>query len=389
MNNPDPKPPRSISGRAVVIGFIIAIALLLLSGIYPRLARQKRVVAEASEVAAPPMVTLAAAKMGDANHVVTLPASLYGLHETGLFVRTNGYVRAIKVDMGTQVKAGDTLAVVEMPELDQELNQARATLAQVVANGELTKSTLDRWKKMNAQGAATQQEFDEKQAAYNANQAGQAVAKANVERLTELKRFGNLIAPFSGVVTARNIDVGALVSPTTGTGARPLFSLVQVDTLRVVTSVPQTAASSVKVGQTADIIVQELGGAVFKGKVSRTAQSLDLATRTLLTEIQVLNGDRRLLPGMFGQVRLELERSTPTLLIPSNTLIIRSTGAQVAVVRDGTVHITKITIGRDYGSEVEVASGINEGDMLVVNPGDEIADGVSVRVAPPAKKPAA
>lgn len=384
-------PPRTASpksGRYVVIGLIIAVILLLLSGLLPRLNRQKRIDAEASEVTAPPMVTVAPAKFGDPINVLTLPATLYGLHETGLYVRTNGYVRSLRADMGEQVRAGDTLAIVEMPEIDQELNQARATLAQVVANGELTRSTLDRWKKMMAQGAATQQEFDEKQAAFNANQAGQAVARSNVDRLTELKRFGNLIAPFGGVVTARNIDVGALVSPTVGTGARPLFSLVQVDTMRVVTSVPQNAAPNVKIGQTAEILVQELGGVAFKGVVTRTAQSLDLATRTLLTEIQVVNRDRRLLPGMFGQVRLTLERSSRALMIPSNTLIIRSSGAQVALVRDGKVHITKITVGRDYGSEVEVTSGLVEGDTLVVNPGDDISEGIVVRVAAPAAKAA-
>ena len=388
---PPPPPPRegsSKSGRYVVIGFIIAVVLLLLSGILPRLTRQKRVVAEASDVTAAPMVTAAPAKLGDPTNVLTLPATLYGLHETGLYVRTNGYVRSLRADMGQQVRAGDTLAVVEMPELDQELNQARATLAQVVANGELTRSTLDRWKKMMAQGAATQQEFDEKQAAFNANQAGQTVAKSNVDRLSELKRFGHLIAPFGGVVTARNIDVGALVSPTVGTGARPLFSLVQVDTMRVVTSVPQNAAPNVKIGQIAEIFVQELGGVAFKGVVTRTAQSLDLATRTLLTEIQVVNRDRRLLPGMFGQVKLELARTSRALMIPSNTLIIRSSGAQVAMIRDGKIHITKITTGRDYGAEVEVLSGLNAGDQLVVNPGDDIADGVAVRVAVPVAKPA-
>lgn len=385
MTSPGNIPPNGSgkSGRYVVIGFIIVIALLLLSGLLPRLNRQKRVVAEASEVSAPPIVTVSAAHLGEPTNVLSLPGTLYGLHETGLYVRTNGYVRSLRADMGSRVRAGDTLAVVEMPELDQELNQARATLAQVVATGELTRSTLDRWKKMMAQGAATQQEFDEKQAAFNANQAGQASARANIERLSELKRFGSLIAPFSGVVTARNIDVGALVSPTVGAGARPLFSLVQVDTMRVVTSVPQNAAPSVKEGQAAEIFVQELGGAAFHGKVMRTAQSLDLATRTLLTEIQVLNRDGRLLPGMFGQVRLELTRGERSLLVSSNTLIIRSTGPIVALIRDGKVHMTKITLGRDYGQEVEVLTGLSEGDQLVVNPGDDIADGISVRIAAP------
>ncbi|MGV3708438.1 MAG: efflux RND transporter periplasmic adaptor subunit [Gemmatimonas sp.] len=382
---PSPRPPSGNSGKYVVIGFIIAITLLLLSGLIPRFRQQKRVDAEASEVSGPPIVTVAQVKQGDPTTVVTLPATLYGLHETGLYVRTNGYVRSLRADMGEQVKAGDTLAVVEMPELDQELNQARATLAQVMANGELTKSSFERWKKMAEQGVATQQEFDERQAAYNANQAGQAVARSNVDRLSELKRFGTLIAPFSGVVTARNIDVGALVSPTVTATTRPLFSLVQVDTLRVVTSVPQNAAPSVKVGQTAEIRVQELGGAAFKGVVTRTAQALDLSTRTLLTEIEVPNRDRRLLPGMFGQVKLELAKPTRALMIPANTLIARSSGPHVAVVRDGKVAITKITTGRDFGSEVELLDGVAEGDQLVVNPGDHIVEGLTVRIAPARK----
>jgi RND family efflux transporter MFP subunit len=287
--------------------------------------------------------------------------------------------------MGSQVRAGDTLAVVEMPELEQELNQARATLQQTLATGELSRSTFERWTSIAKEGASTKQEFDEKQAAYNASLASAANARANVERLTELKRFGNLVAPFSGVVTARNIDVGALVSPTTGTGARPLFALAQVDTLRVVTSVPQNAAPSVKVGQMAEIYVQELGNQAFHGRVTRTAEALDLATRTLLTEIEVDNRAGRLMPGMFGQVKLDLPRGKRSLLVPANTLMIRGTGAEVAVVRDGKIEITKVTLGRDYGSEVEIVRGLEAGQQLVVNPSDDIANGVSVRVAAPPK----
>jgi multidrug efflux system membrane fusion protein len=390
MMTPTPTPKPRGSGRYVVIGIVIVAILLLLSGLIPRLTRNRAAVAEAREVSGPPVVTVAAAHLGDPTNTLSLPATLYGLHETGLYVRTNGYVRALRADMGSHVRKGDTLAVVEMPELEQELNQARATLAQTQATGELARTTYERWKNIAAQGASTKQEFDEKQAAYNVSLATAASAKANVERLTELKRFGNLIAPFSGVVTARNIDVGALVSPTMGTGARPLFSLVQVDTIRVVTSVPQDAAPSVKVGQPADITVQELGGTAFHGVVTRTAQALDLSTRTLLTEIQVDNRNGQLMPGMFGEVKLALPRTKPSLLVPANTLIIRGTGAQVAVVHDGTVEMTKVTLGRDYGAEVEVMSGLTTGELLVVNPGDDIVNGLAVKAAaPPAGRPPA
>jgi RND family efflux transporter MFP subunit len=208
-----------------------------------------------------------------------------------------------------------------------------------------------------------------------------------VERLVELRRFGNVVAPFSGVITARNVDVGGLVSAG-GANGRPLFSLAQVDTVRVITSVPQSAAPSVRVGQAADVTVQELGGVAFRGRVTRTAQSLEPSTRTLLTEIEVANHDRRLLPGMFAQAKLTLDRATPPLLVPANTLMMRGgDGPQVAVVSGGRVRLAKITLGRDYGTELEVTSGLTPGATLVVNPGDEVTEGAVVRVAPAAPKP--
>lgn len=379
---------KSRAGRNVAIFLVLVAGILLLTGILPRLSRAKRVEAEAREVSGPPIVTVAAAKLGAATNTLALPATLYGLHETGIYTRTNGYVRSLRVDMGSHVRRGDTLAIIEMPELDQEFNQAKATYTQVQATNALTRSTLDRWSSMVKQGAATQQELDEKLGAFNVAQAATASAKANIDRLTELKRFGIITAPFSGVVTARGTDVGALVSPTTGTGAKPLFSLVQVDTLRVVANVPQSAAPNVKVGQLADVFVQELGNTAFHGKVMRTAQALDLSTRTLMTEIQVDNREGRLMPGMFGHVDFELTRGTRSLLIPANTLMIRASGPQVAIVRDGKIHIAAVTLGRDYGTEVEVRSGVNLDEVVVVNPGDEVVEGLFVRLAPPVvKKP--
>jgi membrane fusion protein (multidrug efflux system) len=388
MSESKSPPPKNRSGRYVVIGILIAVALLLLSGILPRLTRQRAVEAEAREVTGPQVVSVATVTMDDPTNLLTLPASLYGLHETGLYPRTNGYVRSLRVDMGSRVRAGDTLALVAMPELDQELNQARAALDQVQATGELSRTTYERWVSIAKEGAATKQEFDEKKAAYNASMAATANAKANVDRLVELKHFGGLVAPFSGVVTARNIDVGGLVSPTTGTGAKPMFSLAQTDTLRVITSVPQNAAPNVKVGQSADVFVQELGSEAFHGRVTRTAEALDPTTRTLLTEIQVVNAKGRLMPGMFGQVKLVLPKGNRSLLVPANTLIIRGTGAQVAVVADGKIVLTKVTLGRDYGSQVVISSGVTEGQQIVVNPGDDIANGEPVRIAAAPKAPA-
>jgi RND family efflux transporter MFP subunit len=374
-------------GRTALVAAVLGGVVLLAVGTVPRVLRHRAIVAEAgATTTAVPVVTVAEAYLGAASGELSLPATVQGLHETGLYPRSNGYVRRWLADMGAQVRAGQTLAEIEMPELDQELSQARANLTQVEATLALTRSTLERWKDLVKEDAATRQELDEKQAAFNAAQASAGAARANVERLTALRRFGSVEAPFSGVITARNVDVGALVSAG-ATGGRPLFTLAQVDTVRVLTSVPQSAAPSVRVGQTADVTVQELGSAAFRGRVTRTAQALDPTTRTLLTEIQVENRDRRLLPGMFAQAKLTLDRATPPLLVPANTLMMRGDGPQVAVVAGGRVRIARVTLGRDYGTEVEVTGGLTPGATLVVNPGDEVTEGAVVRVAPPAPKP--
>ncbi len=379
---PTPNAPAGRGGRTVLVAAVIGAVALLAIGTVPRVLRHRAIVAEAgATTTAVPVVTVAEAHLGAARGELALPASVHGLHETGLYPRSNGYVRRWLADMGTQVRAGQTLAEIEMPELDQELTQARANLTQVEATLELARATLARWQDLVKEDAATRQELDEKQAGFAAAQASANAARANVQRLTALRRFGAVEAPFAGVITARNVDVGALVSAG-GAGGRPLFTLAQVDTVRVLTSVPQSAAPAVRVGQTADVTVQELGSAAFRGRVTRTAQALDPATRTLLTEIEVENRDRRLMPGMFAQAKLVLDRATPPLLVPANTLMVRGDGTQVAEVTNGRVRLVKVTLGRDYGTEVEVTNGLTPGATLVVNPGDEVTEGAVVRVAP-------
>jgi membrane fusion protein, multidrug efflux system len=373
-------------GRTALAAALLGALALLAVGTVPRVLRHRAIVAEAgATTTAVPVVTVAEAHLGAATGELALPATVQGLHETGVYPRSNGYVRRWLADMGAPVRAGQVLAEIETPELDQELVQARATLSQVQATLELARATLARWQDLVKEDAATRQELDEKQAAYNAAQASANASRANVERLTALRRFASVTAPFSGVITARNVDMGALVSA--GGGGRPLFTIAQVDTVRVLTSVPQSAAPNVRVGQAADVTVQELGSAAFRGRVTRTAQALDPSTRTLLTEIQVENRARRLLPGMFAQARLTLDRATPPLLVPANTLMLRADGPQVAVVTAGRVRLARVTLGRDYGTEVEVTSGLTPGAALVVNPGDEVTEGAVVRVAPSAPKP--
>jgi RND family efflux transporter MFP subunit len=370
---------------ALTIGITVVVvaALLLVAGILPRLERQRKLQAQAGDVSGPPVVTVARPRLGAASNALTLPGTLYGLHEAALYARVNGYVSRIDVDMGASVRAGQTLAIIDMPEVEQELQAARATVEQGEASGALARATLSRWRSMVDQTAATRQEFEEKQAAFNVSEASVKAARANVARLTALRRFGTIVAPFSGVVTARNVDVGALVAPGSGSTVRPLFTLAQVDRLRVLTSVPQNAAPTVRVGQEAEVLVQELGDVAFRGRVTRTSGALDYATRTLQTEIQLDNRDGRLLPGMFAQVKLDLPRGSRTLLIPANTLIVRAEGPQVAIVRDGKIVITPVTLGRDFGSELEVLGGVTEHDALVVNPGDDAPHGATVRVVQP------
>lgn len=361
---------------------LLAVALLV-SGVVPRMARARRLAAQASAVDAPPVVTVASPTRGTTGGALVLPGTIFGLHEAALHARASGYVTRISVDIGTAVRAGDVLATLDMPEVEQELLQARATLEQLQASGELARATRDRWQGMVAQNAATRQEFDEKQAAFNVTGASIRAARANVERLAATRRFGRIVAPFSGVITARNVDVGALVSPGSATATRPLFQLAQVDRLRVVTQVPQSAAAAVRVGSDAEIVVQELGTATFIGRVTRTARALDAATRSLLVEIEVANRDGRLMPGMFARVTLDLARDVATLRIPANTLVMRADGPHVAVVRGDSVETRLISLGRDFGTEIEVLDGVTESDRLVVNPGDAARPGARVRVAAP------
>ncbi len=370
----------------IVIGVVLIVSILLAAGILPRLSRARRVVAEASAVNTIPSVSVALVKDGPQEVVLTLPATLLGLHEVGLYPRSNGYVASYRVDIGAKVRAGEAMAEIETPELDQELSVARAVLEQTQATSELTRTTLDRWRSLAQSGVATQQEFDEKLAAFNVSRATVSAARANVDRLVALKGFAHVVAPFSGVVTSRGVDIGALVSSTASTATRPLFTIAQVDTLRVITSVPQDAAPNIQVGQAVEVLVQELGSVAFHGRVARTAEAIDPNTRTLQTSILVVNTDRRLMPGMYAQVRIATQRHDAPLVIPASTLIIRADGAQAAVVRDGRVYMTKLTLGRDFGTQIEALTGLKRGDQLVVNPGDDMVDGAAVLVVQPRKE---
>ena len=379
---PRPRRTRRIPtrhGRVLPIVMVLVLIAMLVAGALPRLRQSRDRAQESVAATAVPTVYTETVRRDTGATKLDMPASINGLHETGIYARANAFVKSLRVDMGSVVRRGDTLALLDMPDVTEQLRQARATLDQAEATAALARSTLARWRTLNDKGVVTPQEFDEKQASANVADASVRAAQANVASLREVLRFGALVAPFSGIVTSRSIDIGTLVSAGAVTGNKALLTLVQLDTLRVMLSVPQSTAAQVHIGQPASVIIHELGDLVFKGTVALTSRAMDPATRTLLTEIHIVNADRKLLPGMFAHVTLTVPAAGAGIRIPATALIIRADGPQVARVEDGVVHMAKIGLGRDFGSTLEVFSGVDVGAQLIVNPSEQLADGARVR----------
>lgn len=311
---------------------------------------------------------------------LNLPGTLQGFVQAPVAARAGGYLRRWAKDIGSRVQQGELLAEIETPELDQQLSQAVAARNQTGASLELAKTTLDRWEQLRKRDAVSQQELEERRSAYVQAKANLAGADANVERLRQLESFKRVVAPFSGVITRRNVDIGDLIDSN-----KPLFLLSQTDPLRVYVNVPQSYAHLVHAGQAASITQTELRGRTFSGKVARTASSIDASTRTMQVEIALPNKDGALLPGAFVNVQLAAAPSnTPT--ISSNALLFRSQGVFVAIV-DGTgaVHLQPVRVGRNYGDAVEVLEGLKGSESLVVNPSDSLAEGDRVQVVADAR----
>jgi RND family efflux transporter MFP subunit len=316
-----------------------------------------------------------------AGQALTLPGTLQGYVQAPIAARASGYLKRWTRDIGSKVARGDLLAEIETPEIDQQLSAAIAARAQTAASLSLTRSTAERWEGLRHKDVVSQQDLDEKRSALAQAQANLAAADANVERLRQLEGFKRVAAPFAGVITRRNVDVGDLID---AGGARPLFVLAQTDPLRVTVNVPQSAAQWVRPGQAVVVTQAELRGQTFRGRVERTAGSIDTATRTMQVDVTLPNPDGRLLPGAYVQVLLPLE-GNGLMVVPTSTLLFRAEGTLVAVVdAQGRVALRKVDIGRNYGETTELVSGADEGDRLVLNPPDWIADGQSVVVAPAA-----
>jgi RND family efflux transporter MFP subunit len=397
-----------------VLVFFAVLAVLvgagIVAGLLPRLTRQKVMLA-ASETAATrkPVVIVSAAHFATGQESIDLPGDMQPIVESSIFARADGYLKTRLVDIGDRVKKGQPMAEIETPELDQQITQAHATVAQTTsaiqelqadlalarANLSLSQVTRDRWQKLLAKGAVSRQESDERQADFEVKEAQRQKAEAtlataqdtihaseaNLHRLEELKGFARVTAPFDGVVTARNVDVGTLINAGNGGAAREMFRVAQIQPLRVFVNVPQTYVEQIRSGQVAELRVQEKPGQMFPARVTNVSQSLDMTSRAMLVILETPNSGDALFPGMYAQVRFVSSRTRRALRVPGDTVVLGKTGARVALV-DGNhvVHYRSVTLGQDLGSEIEVTSGLAEGDMLISNPSDVVQDGVVVEV---------
>ena len=302
-----------------------------------------------------------------------LPGTFQALKQTTIYPRSNGYVESWKVDIGDNVQAGQLLAEIATPEVDQQLAQARA-------QEQIAKVTADRWRDLVQKNVVSKQEYDQNEKAYEA-------AKANLQQFEKIQGFQQILAPFAGKIAARNIDVGTLVTAGTGNSGTPLFSLVQSDLLRVYVYAPQENAPSIHEGLAAKIVLQEYPGQEFDGKVTRTAGALDPQSRTMQVEVQVPNDERKLYAGMYGQVKFLLADENAPIVVPANTFLFRTEGPQVATVgNDKRIHWQNIRVGRDFGTSLEVLDGLTENTEVVMNPTDDLREGIEVQVKP-AEKP--
>ena len=396
--------PTRTTIAALLLGVLALFGIAFLAGYLPLQQREAtlRAEADAQERGLPRLAVIRVGRGTDRNEI-KLPGTMQALTEAPILARTDGYLKRRLVDIGDRVRAGQVVAEIDAPELDQQIHQAEASVGQAEAatdqaqanleqgkaNRELARITAERTKMLTARGISPLQEGDQSQAQLSAQDANvQALekailaqrsnlvaGKANLARLQELQGYRLVKAPFDGVITLRNVDVGALVS----TGSTLLYRLAQIGTLRTYINVPQSQVNSVRAGQAAALTVSHFPGRSFRGIVARTANALDPATRTMLVEVDVPNADGALFPGTYAEVDLSGAQVNAPLVVPAAALVFRTDGAQVAVVQaDQTVHLQKITVGRDYGDRVEILQGLTEGATILAAPGDAAREGARI-----------
>ncbi len=384
-----PEVPPAPAGKALMVVGIALLILLIAGGLtlWDHVSHD-RALAKETERETVPTVAVVYPQSEKPDEDLVLPGSLQAYEESPIYARTNGYLVRWYKDIGSRVEKGELLAKIDTPEVDQELNQTRAARLQILAQMDLAKISADRWENLRKTDSVSAQEADQYVSGYEQSKANLAAADANVRRLEQLEGFKDVYAPFSGVLTRRNVDPGALINAGAGVGTgaagRELFDLARVDPLRVYTSVPQAYAPYIKVGAKTTVTLQEFPGQKFFGKVARTAEAIDPATRTLLTEVDVPNQDGRLLPGSFGEVHFAVGSGVNKVTIPVNAMLFRAEGPRVAVVGPGgKVQLRPINIGRDYGATLEILGGVSPTDQVVINPADSLEDGQQVNVARP------
>ena len=371
--------PRSYGPLLGVVVAILVVAGAAFWGITTR-ARALAVVTRETRDLAVPAVAVATPERGAPQEEIVLPGTMRAFNDAAIYARTNGYLKRWHVDIGAPVRTGQLLAEIDTPEIDHQLQQARADLATAEANARLAQTTAERYRDLMQTDSVSKQDFDNANGNLEARQAAVESARANVKRLEQLQSFKRIEAPFAGIVTARSTDIGALID--SGSNARELFHIAAVQKLRVFVNVPEVYARAARIGLEADLTLKEFPGRRFTGTLVRTSQSIDVASRTLLTEIDVDNPRGELLPGSYAEVHLKLPTPASTLKLPVSALIFRADGLVIATVRNGNrIAIIPVTAGRDYGNSVEILSGLKGGEQVVVNPPDSLTDGQTVRVA--------
>lgn len=368
----------ALKAKRVVVTVLL---LLLAAGGLTLLnrARQGNALVRETELNSVPTVAVVHPLAEKSDEELVLPGSMQAFEESPIYARTNGYLMQWYKDIGSRIVKGDLLARLDTPEVDQELSQTRANRELIKAQLEFARISSDRWQNLRKSDAVSQQETDQQTSGYKQSVANLAAADANVRRLEQLESFKNIYAPFSGVLTKRNVDVGALINA--GAGGREMFDIAKVDTLRVYVNVPQAYSPMIRNGMKAWVTLQEFPDRKFMGAVARTADAIDTATRTLLTEVDVPNPKGLLLPGSFGRVHFVVKSSVNKVTIPVNAMLFRAEGPCVGVVLpDGKVRLRPISIGRDYGTTLEILSGIEPDEQIIINPSDSLEDGQLVKV---------
>ena len=379
QNDVKPKKPARRRWLALAVA-AFAVAAVLGYGIWSRVRASKNLGAETSQLAVTTVSVVTPKQTAPAQEII-LPGNVQPFISSPIYARTNGYLKNWYVDIGAQVKAGQLLAVIDAPEVDQQLAQSISNLNTAKANLALAEITRNRYQNLIKTNAVAQQDVDNAVGSYNANQAIVEADEANVKELQALQSFEKIYAPFDGVVTARNTDIGDLInSGSTGGVKTDLFHIAQPGTLRVYVNVPEEYSQGIKVGMTANLALAEFPGRTFEGKLVRTADAINVTTRTLLIEVDVANPAGTLLTGSYAEVHLKVPTSASTYLLPVNTLLFRTEGLRVGVVKDGKVALVTVVPGHDFGDQIEIVSGLEANDQIIINPPDSLVAGQQVQI---------